>query len=74
MRIAIEHCAVATVAGETYRDGHVVTDGNRIVSVGPGAARDAGIDRRIDAAGGLATPGLINCHHHLYQWSTRGPG
>ena len=20
----------------------------------------------------LATPGLVNCHHHLYQWATRG--
>ena len=27
---------------------------------------------RIDASGCLATPGLINCHHHLYQWATRG--
>ena len=23
-------------------------------------------------SGCLATPGLINCHHHLYQWATRG--
>jgi cytosine/adenosine deaminase-related metal-dependent hydrolase len=72
MRIAIENCAVATVAGETYRDGHVVVDGNRIVAVGPGPGREPGLDRRIDAGGRLATPGLINCHHHLYQWSTRG--
>ena len=28
--------------------------------------------RRIDARGHLATPGLVNCHHHLYQWATRG--
>jgi cytosine/adenosine deaminase-related metal-dependent hydrolase len=27
---------------------------------------------RIDASGCLATPGFINCHHHLYQWATRG--
>jgi cytosine/adenosine deaminase-related metal-dependent hydrolase len=72
MRIAIENCAVATVAGDVFRDGHVVVDGNRIVSVGAGAARDAGLDRRIDGSGRLATPGLVNCHHHLYQWSTRG--
>jgi 8-oxoguanine deaminase len=72
MRIAIESCAVATVAGAVLPDGHVVVDGHRIVAVGPGPARDPGIDRRIDAAGRLATPGLINCHHHLYQWATRG--
>lgn len=28
--------------------------------------------RRIDARGQLATPGLVNCHHHLFQWATRG--
>ncbi len=68
--IVIEGCAVATVAGEVYRDGHVVIDGNRLVAVGPGPARESG--ERIDGAGCLATPGLINCHHHLYQHATRG--
>jgi cytosine/adenosine deaminase-related metal-dependent hydrolase len=66
----IENCAVATVAGEVYRDGHVVIEGNRIVAVGPGPAPGDGA--RVDASGCLATPGLINCHHHLYQHATRG--
>ena len=35
----------------------------------PGS-RPAG--QRIDGRGRLATPGLVNCHHHLYQWATRG--
>ena len=26
----------------------------------------------MDARGCLVTPGLINTHHHLYQWATRG--
>ncbi len=47
----------------------------RIVAVGEGPAPD-GVDgpdaRRIDGRGQLATPGLVNCHHHLYQWATRG--
>jgi cytosine/adenosine deaminase-related metal-dependent hydrolase len=72
MRLAIENCAVATVAGEVFADGHVVVDGEWIAAVGPGPARDPGIDRRIDAGGCLATPGLVNCHHHLYQHATRG--
>ncbi len=29
-------------------------------------------ERRIDGRGRLATPGLVNCHHHLYQHATRG--
>ena len=67
----LEGCAVATVSGAVHRDGHVVIEGNRLTAVGPGPARRAE-GPRIDASGCLATPGLINCHHHLYQWATRG--
>ncbi|HEX4672536.1 MAG TPA: 8-oxoguanine deaminase [Solirubrobacteraceae bacterium] len=73
----IEGCAIATVdaAGTEYRDGHIVTEDERIVAIGEGSAPD-GVDgsesRRIDGRGRLATPGLVNCHHHLYQWATRG--
>jgi 8-oxoguanine deaminase len=28
--------------------------------------------RRVDGSGCLVTPGLVNTHHHLYQWTTRG--
>jgi cytosine/adenosine deaminase-related metal-dependent hydrolase len=73
--IVIEGCAVATVdaAGTEYASGHVVVDEGRIVAVGPGAApRYDRPVRRVDGAGCLATPGLVNTHHHLYQWATRG--
>jgi len=77
--IVIENCAIATVDGDgsEHGSGHlVVVEGEGIVAVGPGPApRDllstAGA-RRIDATGCLATPGLVNAHHHLYQWITRG--
>ncbi|QIS06515.1 8-oxoguanine deaminase [Nocardia brasiliensis] len=71
----IEHCAVATVdaAGTEHRDGHVVVRGNRIVAVGPGDSPPVDDSaRRIDGRGCLLTPGLVNTHHHLYQWITRG--
>jgi cytosine/adenosine deaminase-related metal-dependent hydrolase len=78
MRTVIEGCAVATVdgAGTEYRDGHIVIEGDRIVALGEGRARN-GMPahpeaQRIDGRGRLATPGLVNCHHHLYQWATRG--
>jgi cytosine/adenosine deaminase-related metal-dependent hydrolase len=74
-RIVIEGCAIATVdaAGTEYRDGHLVLEGGHIVMLGEGPAPDEGrVARRIDGRGRLATPGLVNCHHHLYQWATRG--
>ncbi|UGT45833.1 8-oxoguanine deaminase [Nocardia yamanashiensis] len=74
MTLVIEGCAVATVdpAGTEYRDGHVVVRGNRIAAVGPGRAPEAQGGNRIDGSGCLLTPGLVNTHHHLYQWVTRG--
>jgi cytosine/adenosine deaminase-related metal-dependent hydrolase len=75
MRTVVQGCAVATVdaTGSEHSEGHVVIDGNRIVAVGPGSApADVVPDRVVDGTGCLATPGLVNTHHHLYQWATRG--
>jgi cytosine/adenosine deaminase-related metal-dependent hydrolase len=74
-RIAIEGCHVATcdAEGTEHAHGHVVWEGARIVDVGAGPAPDPLRDGTvIDGAGCLLTPGLINTHHHLYQWLTRG--
>ncbi|MFJ2171701.1 8-oxoguanine deaminase [Streptomyces sp. NPDC087851] len=75
-RIVIENCAIATVdAHDTeYASGHVVVADNRIESVGAGPAPAGleGVVRRVDGTGHLLTPGLVNTHHHFYQWITRG--
>ncbi|GGO92484.1 8-oxoguanine deaminase [Wenjunlia tyrosinilytica] len=74
-RIVVENVAVATVDAEDteYDSGHVVVAGNRIESVGPGAAPAVdNVVRRVDGTGHLVTPGLVNTHHHFYQWITRG--
>jgi cytosine/adenosine deaminase-related metal-dependent hydrolase len=73
VRTVVEGCAIATVDadGTEYRDGHLVIEGDRIVAVGEGPAPEDG-SHRIDGRGCLATPGLVNSHHHLYQWATRG--
>jgi cytosine/adenosine deaminase-related metal-dependent hydrolase len=74
--LVLDRCAVVTMNDQRaeFGTGHVVVDGNRIEAVGAGSppaypGRDI---RRVDATGCLATPGLVNTHHHLYQWATRG--
>ena len=74
MTLVIDGCAVATVdpAGTEHESGHLVLDRPWITAVGAGPAPDLPGATRIDGRGCLATPGLVNCHHHLYQWITRG--
>lgn len=75
VKFVIEDCAIATVDGDgnEHSSGHIVIEGNKISAVGDGSAPDGFEDaRRVDGSGCLATPGLVNCHHHLYQWATRG--
>ncbi|MEV8319127.1 8-oxoguanine deaminase [Streptomyces sp. NPDC059900] len=75
-RIVIENCAIATVdADDTeYASGYVVVAGNKIESIGAGKAPEGlqNVVRRVDGTGHLVTPGLVNTHHHFYQWITRG--
>jgi cytosine/adenosine deaminase-related metal-dependent hydrolase len=71
----LDGCSVVTMDGARaeFTSGHVVTDGTRISAVGEGPApRNLEGARYVDASGCLATPGLVNTHHHLYQWATRG--
>jgi cytosine/adenosine deaminase-related metal-dependent hydrolase len=70
--IVIENAAIATVdVSDTYlTTGYVAVDGGRISAVGEGSF--PGDVQKIDGTGCLITPGLINTHHHLYQWATRG--
>ena len=68
--VLIEGCAVATVdaAGTEHAEGWILVEDARIAGVGGGAPPPLpGGGRRIDGRGHLATPGLVNCHHHLYQ-------
>jgi cytosine/adenosine deaminase-related metal-dependent hydrolase len=75
MRTVVTNCAIATVdaAGTEYAEGHLVVEDDRIVALGTGSPPSVDdADRVVDGSGCLATPGLVNTHHHLYQWATRG--
>ncbi|MBO0776690.1 MAG: 8-oxoguanine deaminase [Actinobacteria bacterium] len=72
--LVIDGCAVATMdaAGAEYTRGHLVLAGGRITAAGDGPAPAVPGARVVDGSGCLATPGLVNSHHHLWQWLTRG--
>ena len=80
--LVIDGCAIATMdggpdasrptTGTEYDRGFIAVSGDRITAVGPGPAPHGRPARYIDGTGCLATPGLVNTHHHLYQWATRG--
>ena len=79
--VLIENCAIATMDGQRHDDsgaeypaGFIAVADGRITAVGGGQAPPGAFDgaRRVDGTGCLATPGLINAHHHLYQWLTQG--
>jgi len=71
-RLVLHGGAIAAVDGPEHPEGHVVVDGGRIAAVGAGSPGPDEPGRRIDVTGCLVTPGLVNTHHHLYQWATRG--
>jgi imidazolonepropionase len=89
--LVIDNARIVTCAGPAVRRGtamrdvgivdrgHVVIDGGRIVAVDTGPAPRA--TSRIDAAGRVLMPGLIDCHTHacwagdrLDEWERRRAG
>jgi cytosine/adenosine deaminase-related metal-dependent hydrolase len=62
-------------------NGAVLIRDNRVESIDTTAELSAELElsglqpgRRIDATGCIVMPGLVNCHHHLYQTLTRSIG
>ncbi|MEV4566454.1 8-oxoguanine deaminase [Nonomuraea sp. NPDC049419] len=72
MTLIIENVHIAPVSGPEIPSGFLRIDGDTITELGPGQAPDVPGAERVDGAGCLATPGLVNTHHHLYQWASQG--
>jgi cytosine/adenosine deaminase-related metal-dependent hydrolase len=56
-------------AGTEHACGWIHVEDGVVIGVGSGAEPEA--TTRVDLGGAVATPGLINTHHHLYQTLTR---
>ncbi|MEU8271867.1 8-oxoguanine deaminase [Sphaerisporangium sp. NPDC049002] len=72
MGTLIENVAIAPVVGPEIGRGYIHVEDGRIAALGAGPAPDVPGATRIDGSGCLATPGLVNTHHHLYQWASQG--
>ena len=67
---------------DEIKQGAILIEDNQIRWVGSSMEIDethpnlirSGIDKIIDARGCVVMPGLVNCHHHLYQTLTRTIG
>jgi 8-oxoguanine deaminase len=85
-RLLIRRAEVLVTMDEDRREipgGSILLQGDTIARVGADAdvaqwiAEDASArnpDSTIDASGCVVLPGLINCHHHLFQSLTRSIG
>ncbi|MBL1076483.1 8-oxoguanine deaminase [Nocardia sp. 2] len=72
-KLVIENAYIAPVVGEEIPDGYlIVGDDGRIEALGAGPAPTVVGADRLSGTGCLVTPGLVNTHHHLYQWATQG--
>ncbi|WP_280265068.1 8-oxoguanine deaminase [Nocardia wallacei] len=71
-KLVIDNAYLAPVVGDEIAHGHLTVDDGRITGLGAGPAPRVEGAERIDGTGCLVTPGLVNTHHHLYQWATQG--
>ncbi|HXV99628.1 MAG TPA: 8-oxoguanine deaminase, partial [Anaerolineae bacterium] len=69
----IKRAAIAVEDNRILWIGATVDLDQYLAAAHPNLARD-GFDQVIDASGCVVIPGLVNCHHHLYQTLTRTIG
>ena len=69
----LTNATIATMTGAAglIPKGAIVTEGDRILWVGPESDLPSGQGERVDLGGRLVTPGLIDCHTHLVHAGDR---
>ncbi|MEM9601935.1 MAG: 8-oxoguanine deaminase [Pseudomonadota bacterium] len=70
----LNHCDTLVTmndAGEELQNATLYAEDGVIVAIGPGDQLPQHADLVIDMRDHVVLPGLVNCHHHLYQNLTR---
>jgi cytosine/adenosine deaminase-related metal-dependent hydrolase len=67
--LANAHVVTMDDTGTEHPSGWILVEDGFVTDVGVTAEPAA--DERVDLAGAVVTPGLVNTHHHLYQTLTR---
>ena len=67
--LANAHVVTMDDSGTEHPSGWILVEDGFVTDVGTNAEPEA--DERVDLAGAVVTPGLVNTHHHLYQTLTR---
>ncbi len=72
--LLIHNAATLATFDDAYsrlQNASILVRDNRIEWIGPAADAPRDADRTVDATGMLVMPGMVNCHHHMYQTLTR---
>ena len=82
--LAVKNAEKLVTMDEDRREisgGTILLEDNKVIFVGENnvaeqwlVAQSIKVDKIVDASGTVILPGLINCHHHLYQTLTRSIG
>lgn len=67
----IGHLVTMDEKRTVHTDAWIITESGTVTAVGSGKIPEGDFAQHIDAQGGIATPGLINTHHHFYQTMAR---
>ena len=67
----IGHLVTVDPSQRVLKNAWITYENGFITAIGTGVHPEAEYSEKIDAKGGILTPGLINTHHHFYQSMAR---